>query len=154
MFAFYFGVVSTITPPVALASFAAAAIAGSPPMATAWESARIGVAKYLVPFVFVYNPSLLFEGPWWWTAYSTVTAFGGVWLLSLAIEGWYNGALSMTLRLPLGAAAIGLMYPPLLSLAGIPGYVVNGVAAVFLGAIYLTRRGLVPERGIAASGAE
>ncbi len=154
MFAFYFGVVSTITPPVALASFAAAAIAGSPPMATAWESARIGVAKYLVPFVFVYNPSLLFEGPLWWTAYSTVTAFGGVWLLSLAIEGWYNGSLSMTFRLPLGAAAIGLMYPPLLSLAGIPGYVLNGVAAVILGAIYLTRRGLVPERGIAASGAE
>ena len=154
LFAFYFGVVSTITPPVALASFAAAAIAGSPPMATAWESARIGIAKYLVPFIFVYNPSLLFEGPWWWTAYSTITAFGGVWLLSLAIEGWYNGPLSMALRIPLGAAAICLMYPPLLSLAVVPGYVLNGVGAALLATIYLMRRGVVPERTMAAAGAE
>ena len=49
MFAFYFGVVSTITPPVALASFAGAAIAKTPPMATAIESTRVGIAKYLVP---------------------------------------------------------------------------------------------------------
>ena len=154
LFAFYFGVVSTITPPVALASFAAAAIAGSPPMATAWESARIGIAKYLVPFIFVYNPSLLFEGPWWWTAYSTAMAFGGVWLLSLAIEGWYNGPLSMALRIPLGAAAICLMYPPLLSLAVVPGYVLNAIGAAVLGAIYVTRRGNIPERVAVGSGAE
>ena len=50
MFAFYFGVVSTITPPVALASFAGAAIAKSPPMATAVESSKVGIAKYIVPF--------------------------------------------------------------------------------------------------------
>jgi TRAP transporter 4TM/12TM fusion protein len=154
MFAFYFGVVSTITPPVALASFAAAAIAGSPPMATAWESARIGIAKYLVPFVFVYNPSLLFEGPLWLTAYSTVAAFGGVWLLSLSLEGWYNGPLPMVLRLPLAAAAIFLMFPPLLSLAGVSGFVLNAVGAACLAGIYVTRRGLVPERGVAGSGAE
>ncbi len=153
LFAFYFGVVSTITPPVALASFAAAAIAGTPPMATAWESARIGIAKYLVPFVFVYNPSLLFEGPWWWTAYSTAAAFGGVWLLSLSLEGWYNGPLAMALRIPLAAAAICLMYPPLLSLAGVPGYVLNGIGAALLGAVYVTRRGHVPERGVAGTGA-
>ena len=59
MFAFYFGVVSTITPPVALASFAGAAIAKSPPMATAVESSKVGIAKYIVPFAFIYNPSLL-----------------------------------------------------------------------------------------------
>ncbi|MFL2821909.1 MAG: TRAP transporter permease, partial [Alphaproteobacteria bacterium] len=59
MFAFYFGVVSTITPPVALASFAGAAIAKSPPMSTAVESSKVGIAKYIVPFAFIYNPSLL-----------------------------------------------------------------------------------------------
>ena len=52
MFAFYFGVVSTITPPVALASFAGAAIAKSPPMSTAVESSKVGIAKYIVPFAF------------------------------------------------------------------------------------------------------
>ena len=62
MFAFYFGVVSTITPPVALASFAGAAIAKSPPMSTAVESSKVGIAKYIVPFAFIYNPSLLMEG--------------------------------------------------------------------------------------------
>jgi TRAP transporter 4TM/12TM fusion protein len=154
MFAFYFGVVSTITPPVALASFAGAAIAGSPPMATAFESARIGIAKYLVPFIFVYNPSLLFEGPLWLTVYSTVAAFGGVWLLSLALEGWYNGGLTTPVRVPLAAAAICLMYPPLLSFAGLSGFVLNGIGAVVLIAIYVSRRGAVPQREIAGSGAE
>jgi TRAP transporter 4TM/12TM fusion protein len=154
LFAFYFGVVSTITPPVALASFAAAAIAGSPPMATAWESARIGIAKYLVPFVFVYNPSLLFEGPLWLTTYSTIAAFFAVWLLSLALEGWYNGPLPLALRLPLIVAAICMIYPPLLSFAGVSGFILNGIGAASLAAIYVTRRGMVPERGIAGSGAE
>ena len=92
-FALYFGVVSSITPPVALASFAAAAVAKAPPMATAVESARIGIAKYLVPFAFVYNPSLLLEGPIWLTAISLPLAVAGVWALSLALEGWYRGPL-------------------------------------------------------------
>ena len=69
MFAFYYGVVSTITPPVALAAFAAAAIAGSPPMATAFEASKVGITKFLVPFIFVYNPSIIFVGPLWMTAF-------------------------------------------------------------------------------------
>jgi TRAP transporter 4TM/12TM fusion protein len=99
MFAFYYGVVSSITPPVALASFAAAAIAGSEPMATAVESARIGVAKYLVPFVFVYNPSLVFEGPLWLSGYSALAALFGVWAMSVALEGWCMGRLNGAYRI-------------------------------------------------------
>jgi len=132
MFAFYYGVVSTITPPVALASFAAAAIAGSRPMATAFESARIGIAKYLVPFVFVYNPSLLFEGPLWLTAYSAVAAFAGVWALSLALEGWYRGPLPMIARIVIGVSGIGAMFPPLLTPLGISGFVLNAVGGAVI----------------------
>ncbi len=139
MFAFYYGVVSTITPPVALASFAAAAIAGSPPMATAVESARIGAAKYLVPFVFVYNPSLLFVGPLWLTAYSTLAALIGVWGLSVALEGWLKGLLGGPVRVAAGCAAIALMYPPLLPLFGVPGFVVNLIAAGFMAALFVVR---------------
>jgi len=139
MFAFYYGVVSTITPPVALASFAAAAIAGSPPMATAGESARIGVTKYLVPFVFVYNPSLLFVGPLWLTAYSTLAALIGVWGLSVALEGWLKGPLGVATRVGAGCASIALMYPPLLSLYGVSGFVVNGIAACLLATLYVMR---------------
>jgi len=105
MFAFYFGVVSTITPPVALASFAGAAIARTPPMATAVESTRIGIAKYLVPFVFIYNPALLFDGPGWRIALSAVLTLAGLWVLSVALEGWLNGRVGPVLRAVLFIAA-------------------------------------------------
>ena len=137
MFAFYYGVVSAITPPVALASFAAAAVAGTPPMSTAVESARIGIAKYLVPFVFVYNPALLFEGPLWLTAYSAVTALAGLWALSVAFEGWLRRRLSTVARVFLALAALGLLYPPVLSPLGVSGYVLNAGGAVAALLIFL-----------------
>ncbi len=139
MFAFYYGVVSTITPPVALASFAAAAIAGTPPMATALESARIGIAKYLVPFIFVYNPSLLFIGPLWLTAYSAVTALAAVWALSVALEGWYHGALGTGWRLTVGIAALALIFPPMLFPFGISGFVLNAAGAGGIALVYFMR---------------
>ena len=135
LFAFYYGVVSTITPPVALASFAAAAIAGSPPMSTAIESAKVGITKYLVPFIFVYNPSLLFEGPLWLTAFSFLTALAGVWALSAAIEGWLHGRINLAMRGVMIGCAILLLYPPQLTLLGFSGYVVTiagGACAVLL----------------------
>ena len=86
MFAFYFGVVSTITPPVALASFAGAAIAKSPPMSTAVESSKVGIAKYIVPFAFIYNPSLLMEGPTWISIYSLFSVLIAYWSMTLGLE--------------------------------------------------------------------
>ena len=130
LFAFYFGVVSSITPPVALASFAAAAIAGSKPMGTAVESARIGIAKYLVPFVFVYNPSLLFEGPLWLTVISTLMALVGVWGLSVVLEGWYKRQISMLVRILLAIFSVALMYPPLVPLFDIPGYLIAAIGII------------------------
>ena len=139
LFAFYYGVVSGITPPVALAAFAAAALAGTPQMSTAVESARVGIAKYLVPFAFVYNPSLVFEGPLWLTAYSAVTVLAGVGALSVALEGWLYGPLSPALRALAALAAVGLMYPPVIDPLGVPGYVINGLGALGFGLIYLAR---------------
>lgn len=131
-FALYFGVVSSITPPVALASFAAAAVAGASPMGTAVESARIGIAKYLVPFAFVYNPSLLLEGSLWLTAVSLPLALAGVWSLSLALEGWYRGRLSPAWRVLLLVVGGLLLLPPQSAIAGLPGW---GLAAVGAGAL-------------------
>jgi len=150
MFAFYFGVVSTITPPVALASFAAAAIAGSPPMSTAVESAKVGITKYLVPFIFVYNPTLLFEGPLWLTAVSFFTALAGVWALSVAIEGWLRGQLSVVLRAALIGCAILLLYPPQHSLLGVSGWLVTILGASLVAIVYILRtrmRGVVAPAG-------
>ncbi len=122
MFAFYFGVVSTITPPVALASFAAAAISKTPPMATAIESTRVGIAKYLVPLVFVYNPSLLFVGPLWLTAISGIIVLLGLWVLSIGLEGWYRGPLTVVPRLVTLVAAAMILLPPTSTIFGIAGY--------------------------------
>jgi TRAP transporter 4TM/12TM fusion protein len=63
IFIFYWGMLSSITPPVAIASFAAAGIAGAPPMRTGWESMRVGSIIYFIPFFFVMAPSLVLQGP-------------------------------------------------------------------------------------------
>ena len=108
-------------------------------MATAFESARIGIAKYLVPFVFVYNPSLLFEGPIQWTIYSFLAALFGVWAMSIALEGWLKGPLSLPLRVASGIASIALMFPPLLTAYGVDGYFLNAAAAAGLIALCAVR---------------
>jgi len=147
LFAFYFGVVSTITPPVALASFSAAALAGSKPMATAVESARIGVAKYLVPFVFVYNPSLLFEGPGWLTAVSTLQSFAGFWGLSFALEGWCRGPLTPAQRVLVAVLSLALLKPATAQLIAVaPGFLVPAAGALGLGAFLLLRHRAVARR--------
>jgi TRAP transporter 4TM/12TM fusion protein len=137
MFAFYFGVVSTITPPVALAAFAAAAIAKTRPMATAVESTRVGIAKYLVPLAFAYNPSLLLVGPTWLSIVSTALALAGLWVLSAGLEGWCRGRLNAAQRAAALAAASLILLPPVTVVAGLSGFVWNGagliVAAVLLG---------------------
>ncbi len=139
-FALYFGVVSSITPPVALASFAAAAVAGAPPMATAVESARIGIAKYLVPFAFVYNPSLVLEGPVWMTVVSLPFALAGVWALSLALEGWYRGSLPAVLRIVLALTGGLLFLPPQATIAGMPGWWLVATGGVILLLVVVGRR--------------
>lgn len=139
MFAFYFGVVSTITPPVALASFAAAAIAKTGPMATAVESTRVGIAKYLVPMAFAYNPSLLLVGPTWLSIISTLVALVGLYVLSTGLEGWYRGRLSLPIRLIAIVAAALMLMPPSESIAGLPGYV-YWIAGSLLSAVVLGPR--------------
>ncbi len=139
MFAFYFGVVSTITPPVALASFAGAAIAKTPPMATAIESTRVGIAKYLVPLVFVYNPSLLFVGPLWLTAVSGLLVLAGLWVLSIAIEGWYRGPINGAYRLMTLIAAAFILLPPNNKVLGIDGYLWE-IAGLVLAAVVVAPR--------------
>ncbi|MEM1199812.1 MAG: TRAP transporter large permease subunit, partial [Pseudomonadota bacterium] len=139
MFAFYFGVVSTITPPVALASFAGAAIAKTPPMATAIESTRVGIAKYLVPLVFVYNPALLFVGPLWLTAFSSVLVLAGLWVLSIAIEGWYRGPVKGHYRLVMLVAAAFILIPPNQPVLGIEGYIWEIAGLLMAGVILVPR---------------
>lgn len=88
MFIFYFGLVSAITPPVALAAYAAASIAGSSPNETAVESMRLGFVKLLVPFLFVTMPGLLLIGNAWEITGAMVLATIATIALSIGLAGW------------------------------------------------------------------
>jgi len=106
-FVFYFAVVSAITPPVALASYAAAGISGSNPMETSVASFKIGIAAFIVPFMFFYNSAILMEGSWFEVLRAGVTAVFGVFLLSSGVQGWFmGGRAAWFLRLALIVAAL------------------------------------------------
>jgi TRAP transporter 4TM/12TM fusion protein len=106
-FVFYFAVVSAITPPVALASYAAAGISGANPMETSVASFKIGIAAFIVPFMFFYNSAILMEGSWFEVIRAGITATFGVFLLSAGVQGWFMGGRSAWfLRVALMAAAL------------------------------------------------
>ncbi|MDF3419067.1 TRAP transporter permease [Sulfitobacter sp. KE29] len=91
-FVFYFAVVSAITPPVALASYAAAGISGANPMETSVASFKIGISAFIVPFMFFYNGAILMDGTWFEVIRAGVTAIFGVYLLSSGMQGWFAGS--------------------------------------------------------------
>jgi len=91
-FVFYFAVVSAITPPVALASYAAAGISGANPMETSVASFKIGISAFIVPFMFFYNGAILMDGTWVEIIRAAATAIFGVFLLSSGVQGWFAGA--------------------------------------------------------------
>jgi TRAP transporter 4TM/12TM fusion protein len=91
MFVFYWGMLSAITPPVAIASFAAAGIAGAPAMKTGWESMRVGSIIYFLPFFFVLNPAFVLQGPWTEALYLTLTTGIGAIFICGGIQGCQLG---------------------------------------------------------------
>src|SRR6056297_3194535 len=106
-FVFYFAVLSAITPPVALASYAAAGISGANPMQTSVASFKIGIAAFIVPFMFFYNSAILMDGTWLEVIRAAITATFGVFLLSAGVQGWFMGGRSAWfLRVALVAAAL------------------------------------------------
>ena len=112
LFVFYYAMLSMITPPVCIASFAGAAIAGASPMRTGYASMRLGIIAYLVPFIFVFDPLLLFEGPAHLVLLATVTAVAGTVVIGIAMAGYFVRPLAWIIRLLLAASGIGLLIPP------------------------------------------
>lgn len=129
MFVFYFGIFANITPPVALASFAGAGIAGGDPMKTGWQSLRLALAGFIIPFIFVYNPSMLmidihnaaitsnsFPLPAISEILSVcVTSILGVIGLSAAVEGYFKHTIHPLLRIILAIGSILLISPEFIS---------------------------------------
>lgn len=91
MFVFYYAVMSAITPPVALAAYAAAGISGTDPMKTGVEAFRLGIAAFIVPFMFIYSPQLLMVGSGTEIGVAVLTASIGIYLLAASVQGWFAG---------------------------------------------------------------
>lgn len=127
MFIFYMGVTSDLTPPTCLSPFAAAAIAGSPPMATAWQAMRLGAVLFIVPFMFVYSPELLMMGSWPVIALGLTRAGLGVFCLAASLQGWLWGRATFADRALLMAAA---------ALFIVPSFVADGIALALLASVY------------------
>ena len=127
MFIFYFAVISAITPPVALASFAAAGMAQADPWKTSWIALKMGLATFIVPFMFYYSPVLLWKGTAADIIQAAVSGCIGVWFLAASTEGMFGGRLAMPLRVLMFGAALCLIHPgtvtDLIGLAiGVPIY--------------------------------
>ena len=115
LFCYYFGVISVITPPVAVAAYAAAGLSGASPWKTGFAAAQLGITSFLVPYYFVFNPELLFIGPIVTVAWATITAVIGVICLSGGVEGWFLTKANILERIFLAGAALLLIKPGMIT---------------------------------------
>ncbi|KIN64099.1 TRAP transporter, 4TM/12TM fusion protein [Sulfitobacter noctilucicola] len=111
LFVLYFGMLSMLTPPVAIAAFVAANMAKAPPMATGIEAVRIAWPAYAIPFFFAASPALLFDGPLWLVAVTGVKAAVGVYATTGAITGFISRRLSSPERVIIALAGIAILCP-------------------------------------------
>ena len=112
MFIFYYGIIADLTPPVALAAYAGAGIAGAEPMKTGFTALRLAVAGFLIPYFFAYNPELLMiNASFANTTIPAITAIAGTVLLSFAAAGYWLRNLHMYERAFLLAGALLLIQP-------------------------------------------
>jgi TRAP transporter 4TM/12TM fusion protein len=111
LFVFYFGMLSMITPPVCLATYTAAAIAGADFWRAGWAGMRLAAVAYVVPFLFVYEPALLGRADPWTVGIACATAVAGTFLLAAALVGYWFGPLTGVERILLLACALALITP-------------------------------------------
>jgi len=111
LFLLYFSTLSMITPPVCLSAYAAANIARSNPVKTGFTSVRLGIAAYILPFIFVFSPALLWHGTFQEIALTTLITGVGALFLAIAFAGFFLQRLSFLTRVYVTVAAIGLMLP-------------------------------------------
>jgi TRAP transporter 4TM/12TM fusion protein len=113
LFIFYFGMLSMVTPPVCIASYAAATIGKTDPIRTGWEGMRLCSIAYVIPFLFVFSPSLLLYGHWYIVTLSVTTAVIGAILLGVGMVGFMFRPIGAMKRALFISAAIALLIPVL-----------------------------------------
>ena len=126
MFVFYFGIAADLTPPVALAAYAGSGIAGSDPMKTGMTAFKLALAGFLVPYIYVYSPMLLFIDVVPLEMVQAIcTALIGVFLLAMFTIGFFKAPMAWYMRILAFAGALGLLIPGTASdLAGLAVLVV------------------------------
>ena len=115
MFVFYYGIMAQITPPVCVASYTAAGIAGADAMKTGLKGFTFAMVGFLVPFVFVYNPPLLLKGEWSEIIISVIQLALGTYFLAVMVAGYFKTHLNVLERVILFAAALSLIAPEMIS---------------------------------------
>ncbi|MFC0272750.1 TRAP transporter permease [Metabacillus herbersteinensis] len=134
-FVFWFGALSNITPPVALASYTAAGLAGANAMQTSWEALRISLPGFIIPFMIAYNPIILLQPGDGETlsilsiALVVITCTAGIYALACALGNYLNGKLTIVERILFFAGAILLIKPGMLT--DIAGLIICSAAVLF-----------------------
>lgn len=111
MFVLYFAVVSSITPPVAIAAYAASGLTGADPIKIGAKACRLGIIAFLVPYMFAYQPALLLRAEWLTIVQALCSATLGTVVLASGLEGWAIGKLRTYERLPVVIAGLCCIYP-------------------------------------------
>jgi TRAP transporter 4TM/12TM fusion protein len=133
-FIFYFGIISAITPPVALAAYVGAGIAGAKFLPTGITATRLGLSAFILPFMFVYGPQLILQGPWVPILESIFTGTIGIYSLSIALSGYFLREVGWLGRIPFGIAAILLIIPEFYT--DMVGLVIFGITS----GVYIQRK--------------
>ncbi|KKE79235.1 TRAP transporter permease [Bacilli bacterium] len=135
MFVFFFGIVADITPPVALAAFAAAGISGGEPIRTALNASKLAIAAYIIPFMFVLNPVLLMiDATAWAVIISLITAIIGMIAIGAGLIGYWYRKLHWVERIIAVIAGLMLIYPE-----GYSDFIGFGIFVVLVAIQFMTK---------------
>ena len=142
LFILYWGMLSFITPPVALAAVAASGIAESKPINTGFMAMKMGLINFILPFLFVLTPTLFLRGDPWAIVHDVTTALAAVWVMASAFEGWlyFVGRIGVVSRSALILAALALLDPGLVKNLGglvLPSWGTDVIGLVILFAVYV-----------------
>ncbi|SFB23982.1 TRAP transporter, 4TM/12TM fusion protein [Lentibacillus halodurans] len=131
LFVFYFACLSGITPPVGLAAYTGANIAGAPPMRTAFQACSLAIAAFILPYLFVFQPPILMEGDWFEILLESLLATIGMVSLAAVFEGWFLRRTKTFTRIVLMLASVSLI---------IPGWVTDILGLILIVGILVFRK--------------
>ncbi len=129
LFIFYFGMLAFLTPPVCMAAYVGAAIAGARPMATGWQATRLAAVAYIMPFFFIYSPAIILRGTLEEIAFAIPSSLLGCIGLAVALEGYLFRPVAIPLRVMAFAAGVLLIFPGMVT--DVVGFVTVMAIALF-----------------------